>query len=161
VSKEEALQYLKLRKIDEEQATQIYELVGGRMIHLKCVADGIRENVTLKGIYTTCYAENGLFLTAFTAMRQEIFSNIKNQLRSAEILPERRYHKDGAKIIRELLKGSISEDTYFRLIGADTGDKLLETNAFAFHFNSQEITFQSTAMKRFCEENSALWESKA
>ena len=59
MSKEEALQYLKLRKIDEEQAAQIYELVGGRMIHLKCVADGIGENVTLEGMCTTCYVENG------------------------------------------------------------------------------------------------------
>jgi hypothetical protein len=101
------------------------------------------------------------FLTAFTDLRKEMFSDIRSQLKSAEILPERRYHKDGAKIIRELLKnGSISEDTYSRLVGADTGDKLLETNAFAFHFNSQEITFQSTAMKRFCEEKSGLWEEK-
>jgi hypothetical protein len=101
------------------------------------------------------------FLTAFTALRKEMFSDIRGQLKSAGILPQRPYHKDGAKIIRELLKeGSISEDTYFRLVGADTGDKLLETNAFAFHFNSQVITFQSTAMKRFCEENSALWEGK-
>jgi hypothetical protein len=76
-----------------------------------------------------------------------------------KFFPQRRYHKDGAKIIRELLKeGSISENTYTCLVGADTGDKLLETNVFAFHFNSQEITFQSTAVKRFCEENSDLWE---
>ena|ERR1700722_11156772 len=39
--------------------------------------------------------------------------------------------------------------------------EVLEKDIFAYHFNSGEITFQSTAMKRFCEENSALWESKA
>ena len=98
------------------------------------------------------------FLTAFTAMRQTMFSNIKSQLQSAEIAPEHRYHKDGAKIVRELLKeGSISEDTYYSLVGVGIGNKLLETNVFAFHFNSREITFQSTVMKRFCEENSARW----
>jgi hypothetical protein len=47
VSKEEALQYLKLRKIDEKQAAQIYKLVGGRMIHLRSMAD---ENGTLEGM---------------------------------------------------------------------------------------------------------------
>ena len=57
MSKEEALQYLKLRKIDEEQAAQIYELVGGRMIHLKSIADEIKGNGTLEGM-CTCYAEN-------------------------------------------------------------------------------------------------------
>ena len=143
MSKEEALQYLKLRKIDEEQAAQIHELVGGRMIHLKSMADGIKENVTHE------------------TMRKTMFSNAKSQLKSAEILPDLRYHKDGAKIVRELLKkGSISEDAYYSLIGYVTGGKLLEANTFAFHYNSREITFQSTAMKRFCEENSARWEGK-
>ena len=90
-----------------------------------------------------------------------MFSNAEGQLKSAEILPGHRYHKDGAKIVHELLKkGFISRSTYYRLVGVETGDKLLETNIFAFHFNSREITFQSTVMKRFCEENSALWEGK-
>jgi len=95
-------------------------------------------------------------------MRKEIFSDTKNQFMSAETLPDRRYHKDGGKLVRELLKkGSISENAYYGLVGADTGDKLLETNIFAFHYNSREITFPSTVMKRYCEENSALWESQA
>ena len=90
-----------------------------------------------------------------------MFVNIRRQLKSAEILPERRYHKEGAKVVRELLKkGSISEDTYDSLVGADIGDKLLETNIFALRYNSHEVTFQSTVMKRYCEENSALWEEK-
>jgi hypothetical protein len=143
VSKEEALQYLKLRKIDEERAAQIYELVGGRMKQLKDVADEIKRNGTLE------------------AVRKTMFSNAKSQLNSAEILPGHRYHKDGAKIVRELLKKeSISWGTIDGLVGRNTQDKLLETNIFASHFNSGEITFQSTVMKRFCEENSALWEGK-
>jgi hypothetical protein len=89
-----------------------------------------------------------------------MFSDAEGQLKPAEIVPKRRYHKDGAKAIRELLKESISEDTYYSLVDADTGDKLLETNILAFHFNSREITFRSTVMKRYCEEKSALWEGK-
>ena len=58
MSNEEALQYLKLRKIDEEQAAQIHELVGGRMIHLKSIADEIERNSTLEGMCTAYYAEN-------------------------------------------------------------------------------------------------------
>jgi hypothetical protein len=135
VSREEALQYLKLRKIDEEQAAQIHELVGGRMIHLKSIADDIKSNRTLEDV------------------RSAIFSKAKGQLASAEMLSGSRYYKDGAKIVHELIKkGSISEDTYYSLVGRDTGNKLLETNIFAYHFNSGEITFQSTVMKRYCEE---------
>jgi hypothetical protein len=54
VSEEEALEYLKLRKIDEEQAAEIYELVGGRMIQLKDVADKIERKGTLKGMCMCC-----------------------------------------------------------------------------------------------------------
>jgi hypothetical protein len=56
VSKEEALKYLNFRKINEKQAAQFYELVGGRMIHLKAGANYIEANRTFKGMYTT--AEN-------------------------------------------------------------------------------------------------------
>ena len=51
VSKEEAFEYLKLRGVDdEEQAARIYELAGGRMIHLKWVADDIQAKRTLQGM---------------------------------------------------------------------------------------------------------------
>ena len=88
-----------------------------------------------------------------------MFFNAEGELQSAGILPKHRYHKEGSVILRELLKkGSISENAYYNLVGPDTGDKLLETNIFAIHYNSREITFQSTVIKRFCEENSAMWE---
>jgi hypothetical protein len=50
VSKEEAFQYLKLRTIDGEQAARIYELVGGRMVHLKDMADKIERKGTFEGM---------------------------------------------------------------------------------------------------------------
>jgi len=88
-----------------------------------------------------------------------MFSTVYHHLLCAEVLPKHRYHKEGAAIIRELLKkGSISWSTYYGLVGADMGDKLLETKIFTFHFNPSGITFQSPVMKRFCEDNSALWE---
>jgi hypothetical protein len=90
-----------------------------------------------------------------------MFADAEENLKAAEILPEHRYHKDGAKVVRELLKkGSIPRSTFYGLVGVNTGDKLLETNAFAFHHHSREITFQSTVMKRYCEENSTLWEER-
>jgi hypothetical protein len=58
VSNEEALEYLKLRKINEKQAAQLYELVGGRMTQLKASADYIEANRTFEGMYTAYYAEN-------------------------------------------------------------------------------------------------------
>ena len=102
----------------------------------------------------------GQFLTAFPDMRQTMFGKAHGQLRTAEILPRRsHYHEAGSVIIRELLKKRcISEDTYYDLVGPDIGNMLLETNVFAYHIKSKEISFQSTVMKRYCEENAAYWE---
>jgi len=50
VSKEEALQYLEHQKIDKEQAQQIYELVGGRMINLHIITTEINRGDTLQGM---------------------------------------------------------------------------------------------------------------
>jgi hypothetical protein len=90
-----------------------------------------------------------------------MFFDAEGELQSAELLPEHRYHKEGREIIRELLeKGSISQRTLYRRVGIDTGNKLLETNVFAFHIDSGEVIFQSTVMKRYCEEHWADWEGK-
>jgi hypothetical protein len=82
-----------------------------------------------------------------------MFFDAESQLKSAKILPGYRYHKDGAVFLRELLKKESIPGTAasYRLV-----DKLVKKNIVARH--SGDITFHSTVMKRFCEENSALWE---
>jgi hypothetical protein len=159
VSKEEALQYLELREIDKEQVAQIYELIGGRMIHLKDMADKIERKGTFEGM-CMLYRKR-LVSHRLCRYTQEDVLQGRSQLESAEILRTGRYHKEGAVIVHELLKkGSVSRRAFYDLVSPDTRNKLLETNIFAYHFNSQEITLQSTVMKRYCEENSALWEGK-
>ena len=101
------------------------------------------------------------FLTAFIDVRRMLFADARKEADAAEILPTGRYHKEGGVIIHELLKhGSISRRTFYDLVGTDIGDKLLEKYVFSLKFISQEVTFRSTLMKRFCEENPALWEGK-
>ena len=51
VAKDEAFQYLKLRNIDGEQAAQVYELVGGRIILLKYSANKILGGTKIDGMY--------------------------------------------------------------------------------------------------------------
>jgi hypothetical protein len=84
-----------------------------------------------------------------------MFFDAQSQLKSAKILPGYRYHKDGAVFLRELLKKESISHTpaSYALVR-----KLLKKNIVADH--SGYITFHSTVMKRFCEENSALWEGK-
>jgi len=51
VSKNEALEYLELRKIYKENAVGIYELVGGRMVDLDFAASEVKSNRKLLGMY--------------------------------------------------------------------------------------------------------------
>jgi hypothetical protein len=106
----------------------MYELVGGRMIHLKWVADKIERKGTLQGMLSSMlYGKQDWFLTTFTDVRKDMFRDAESQLTLAEILPGDRYHKEGATVIRELLKkGSISNKAYFDLVGREVGRRLLE-----------------------------------
>jgi hypothetical protein len=58
MSKEGVLQYLKPGKIDEEQAAQVHEPIGGGMVHPKSIADDIEKNRIFEGMCTACYTEN-------------------------------------------------------------------------------------------------------
>ena len=54
-SRKEALQYLKLLGIDSEKAIEIYELVGGRMVHLNLAAKEVKKkNKRVQGMYAVC-----------------------------------------------------------------------------------------------------------
>ena len=84
-----------------------------------------------------------------------MFSKAKSQIHIAGISPGSNYHKQGVAVIRGLLKkGYMDEDGFFASVGGcEIGDKLLDANVFAFHFNSNEVGFQSTLMSRYCEQS--------
>ena len=51
VSREQALNYLKLRNIEDKLAVQVFELVGGRIVDLWCAANWIEINWTFDRMY--------------------------------------------------------------------------------------------------------------
>jgi len=104
------------------------------------------------------YKKQDWFLTTFTDVRKSMFRDAESQLKIAGMLPRGRYYKEGAMIIHKLLeKESISYADYSHLVDPEIGDELLEKNVFALHFDSGKITFQSTVMARFCEQESVYW----
>jgi hypothetical protein len=81
-----------------------------------------------------------------------MMNRTRNSRSFADISGTGRHHKEGKAVISELLKEhSISKEKFIELTGAKAGAELLEKNAFALHFDSNEVTFQSTLMKRVCE----------
>jgi len=84
--------------------------------------------------------ETWLVSHRFPAVRQRMLLDPQFQLSAHKILPRYRYHKEGAVIIRELLKkGSIPSMTFCRLVDVDTWDRLLDTNVFTFHKQSGDL----------------------
>src|SRR5438046_1751321 len=68
VNREEALKYLEEgRKVDKNLALQLYELTGGRMVHLEMVADNVKvRNMGFKGAYDPeCYAGGSLNFSSY------------------------------------------------------------------------------------------------
>ena len=110
-------------------------------------------------VWRICYAKNSTS-HFFADVRNTMLAEASAQFEFAELDRLGRYHQEGAAVISELLKkGSISKQEYYDIAGRHLGSELLETNVFALHVDSR-VTFQSTLMRRFCEQESALWEEK-
>src|SRR5438067_692541 len=83
-----------------------------------------------------------------TVVRNQMFREASAQIAYAKMAFDGEYRKEGAAIVSELLKkGSICGDAYYRLVGRKIGAELLSKNVFALHFDSDEVTFQSTLIK--------------
>jgi hypothetical protein len=92
-------------------------------------------------------------------LRRSLLNEAKGQLKAAKMLPGGAFHKQEKAIIGKLLKeNDISDDTYWAIAGDEIGEKMLQGNVFSYHFDADNITFQSTLMKRYCELHSTLWE---
>ncbi|KAH0544922.1 hypothetical protein FGG08_001002 [Glutinoglossum americanum] len=140
MSKEQTFQYHKLLGIGDDQIAPIYDLVGGRIGRLRDVVRDLNAGIS------------------FQEVRERLFEVAEGQLKKALILPRERYHKQGAAVIRELLKnGSVSGPHYAHLMG-EAGDELLNMNAFSPFggFRGGPVTFQSTEMQQYCEENASF-----
>ncbi|KAI9773191.1 MAG: hypothetical protein M1840_008312 [Geoglossum simile] len=141
VSRDEALQYLRLQCIDNKMAAQIYELVGMCMILLKSMARNIQKRVRIDDLHCA------------------LLNEAKGQLKAAKMLPRGEFYKQEKAIISKLLKeNAISNDTYWAIARDKIEEKMLQGNVFSHHFDADNITFQSTLMKRYCELHSTLWE---
>jgi hypothetical protein len=124
MSKDEATQYLKLRKIEEQVAEQIYEFVGGRIIHLKEVADAILQGEKLPGIYLIYYIITLPTLQTSTCrcICRALFGRDppRGQI-------SRRSDQDPTRALRN---DPFPYSTYAAIVGHRAGNELLESNIF-------------------------------
>ncbi|GBB88178.1 hypothetical protein RclHR1_01470026 [Rhizophagus clarus] len=134
LTKEESMEYLvNKRNIKEATANSLYELVGGRIIDLKLVADEFLAGNTLKDI------------------KRAISRITEGKLKSAQICPKQKYHKVACKIINYLL--TTKELKYMEYLqffdNYEEADEVLEKNVFAYHPGKNIVTFQSQSVELY------------
>lgn len=158
MTKEEALDYFRAEGLEVEATETAYNLVGGRIVHLRLIADALNAGRDFDGI--PLLPKNDYLLTKFTGIQQNLLRDARENIRVAQLMPGARYHNEGSQIIKALLKGQrLSEEEYYKKYGFDTGYSLLEKHVFALHVNSSVITFQSRLIERYCESQQDLWQT--
>ena len=135
-----------------------YDLVGGRLIHLKLIK-GVHHLKSFDGMPSLL--KNDYHLTRFTEVKRMFFRDARADVVRAGLMPKGIYYDEGSQIINALLqKIRLTERDYYRQYGFQKGPALLEKNAFALHIDSEVVTFQSRLIERFRESEQDLWQTK-
>lgn len=143
--------------MDATTAKQAYDLVGGRLVHLKLFVAPHRAG--LAGMPS--FLEIDYLLTGFTEVKRKLLRDAREDVLRAQLMPSSCYHESGAQIINALLKGQrLTEEDYYQRLGFDIGRDLLQKNVFALHVDSGEITFQSRLTEKYCEYSRKLWQMR-
>ncbi|CAG8735848.1 22006_t:CDS:2, partial [Racocetra persica] len=128
LSKEESMKYLvEKRVINEKEAKRLYELVGGRIVDLKSVADKSLNGQT------------------FEVIKQQILGEVEKKFNTARLLRKQLYHEVGKKAIRALLDSKeLGFTTFMEFFdNYEDASKVLESNIFAYHPEKNTVSFQS------------------
>ncbi|KAF0478847.1 hypothetical protein F8M41_023941 [Gigaspora margarita] len=142
LSEEESIKYLiEKRKIAEVNARKIYELVGGRIVELKSVADDF-----LSG-------------QSFQVIKQAILNQTEKKFQSAQLLPGDKYYEIGKNIIRDLLSSKELRFLEFRKFfsNGEGLNEVLKNNIFAYHPSNNTVTFQSQSVECYVRENANIF----
>ncbi|CAG8642975.1 2602_t:CDS:2, partial [Paraglomus occultum] len=142
LSKEESMEYLtKKRKINEIEAKNLYELVGGRIVELKTVADDFVAG------------------QSFEIIKQQILTKVEKKFQSAQLLEKQSHHEVGKETIRALLDfKELSFVTFMKIFNNyEEASKVLEANVFAYHPEKNTVTFQSQSVKYYIQENANIF----
>ncbi|PKY59595.1 hypothetical protein RhiirA4_482459 [Rhizophagus irregularis] len=128
-------------KINITKAEKIYELVGGRIVYLQSIADQILEGQDFEDI------------------KKEYFIRVENEFRTAKLLENYKYHKIGKHIIKALLDSKklsyIAYEKFFEK--PKEANKILESNVFTYHPETNTVTFQSQLVKCYIQENANIF----
>ncbi|CAG8648686.1 7720_t:CDS:2, partial [Diversispora eburnea] len=143
LSEKESMEYLtKKHKINEVEAKKLYELVGGRIVELKSVADDFVAR------------------QSFEVIKQTILVKVEKKFQSAQLLPNNPYYEVEKSIISALLDSKELKFLEFKKFfnKVEELNKMLEKNIFAYHPGKNNIvTFQSRSIEFYIYENADIF----
>ncbi|CAG8731673.1 7501_t:CDS:2, partial [Funneliformis caledonium] len=145
LDKEESMEYLvKKHSIKEEDAKKLYDLVGGRIVDLKTVADDF------------------LVGQKFEIIKQSILDEVEKKFGTARLLPNDPHYKVGKSIFSDLKESNelsfLAFKKYFDKI--DELNEMLGSNIFAYHPAKNTVTFQSQSIKCYILEKGDMFLKK-
>ncbi|RIA96836.1 P-loop containing nucleoside triphosphate hydrolase protein [Glomus cerebriforme] len=146
ISEEESMKYLvEKRKINEETAKELYQLVGGRILELKTIANGILAGRSIEDI------------------KKQKLIEIEQKFFSAKLLKGQKYHEIGKRAINALLDSKeININIFIEFFENNDEEceeyqEVLGANVFAYHPSSNTVSFQSRSVEFYIQENSSIF----
>ncbi|CAG8657006.1 7705_t:CDS:2, partial [Acaulospora colombiana] len=141
LSEKESMDYLVNKlKINSVEAKKLYELVGGRIVDLKSVADKFLAGQSLE------------------AIKQQILTEVNKKFYYAKLLPDQARHEAGKHVIGALIDSKEIHTSVFRnFIGDEEFGEVLGANVFAYHPSRDTVTFQSQSVEYYIRENASIF----
>ncbi|RHZ85749.1 hypothetical protein Glove_60g37 [Diversispora epigaea] len=136
LSEKESKDYLINKyNIKEDDAKKLYEMVGGRIVKLKDVAED----------YTTG--------KSFEDIKKKILNEVFRNFERANVNPGQKNHEAAKIIIKNLLNSNnvLHVGMLRELTNVEPGD-LLENNVFAYHPQNMTVTFQSRSIEYYIKK---------
>ena len=92
-------------------------------------------------------------------IKQSVLNETEKKFIRAQINPKQKYHKVGCQIINSLLKTKeLDFMTYAGFFDNDKeADEMLEKNVFAYHSETNIVTFQSQSVELYIKTNADIF----
>ncbi|RHZ88571.1 hypothetical protein Glove_22g87 [Diversispora epigaea] len=129
------------KRMISEKTEELYELVGGRSLELKDVADDF------------------LFGLSFEDIKKKKLKETRKEFDSAKLLENQKHYKAGKCAINALLKSKEIDIDVFRKLFANEEEynEILGANVFAYHPSRDTVGFQSKLIECYIQGNSDIF----
>ncbi|RHZ63859.1 hypothetical protein Glove_327g23 [Diversispora epigaea] len=141
LNEKESMKYLiNKRKIKQEEAKKLYELVGGRIVELKEVADDFISG------------------QSFEVIKDSKLIKVEKRFKAAKLLQNQSNYEIGKCLIKVLLDSKEINTNVFRKYSKDDKySEILEANVFTYHPSRNTVTFQSKLIEYYIRENANIF----